>query len=359
MISFIVPVYYKNSNSYVVKRAFDLINYFKKLNIDLELVIADASKKSVLKSDIDNIKIIRVDLKEKLFSPAIARNKAVEYSTKPYIIFFDVDLSFHQFFIENLIKEIKEKLENRKENFLMLPCLYLTKKGTIFFEDSKNKLEAINVLRKSLLEGDNLYVDRLALNTSLIVLKKEYFYEVGKFDESFYGHGGEDFEFLHRLVSFNPHSIKNDDYYVNEVSQFPARYKGFRKYMAYYSFEYFFTDLLIVHRWHKRSLFNNFYMKKVKNHNMLVLKMKEHDNNPSLKGKIWFKENKQLEYDKYILFLLKKYNFNPNKYFGLFKYKNDIKLKRPLSNKVRKLIINPKKFFEDMKIIKFLKGIIE
>ena len=199
----------------------------------------------------------------------------------------------------------------------------------------------------------------MALNTSLIVLKKEYFYKIGKFDESFYGHGGEDFEFLHRLVSFNPHCIKNKDYYINEVSQFPAQYKGFRNYMAYYSLEYFFSDLLLIHRWHPRSLFNKFYMKKVKNHNLLVTRMEAYDNNPIIKSKIWQSQNKCEDLTVYILELQKQYNYDPEKYFGLFRYRDNVKLNKPISNKLRKLIINPKKFFEDMKLLKFIKGLIK
>lgn len=353
MVSFIVPVFYKSKNSYIVQRAKKIIDLFEKYK-EFELIIADASKWYLLDSAFPNIKILNVNYNKGEFSPAIVRNLAVEKATKKYLFFLDVDLSFSELFLDTLKSEINQQLVENQKKFLMLPCFYLSPKGTKIYEHSKDKIEIINEFRESLLLGENKFVERLAINTSAIVLKKEYFIKIGKFSEDFFGHGGEDFEFIHRLMSLSPHFVRNEEeYYCDKVEQFPASYKGFRKYMAYYSMEYIFTDLVLVHRWHERALMNFFYMKRIKNENLLIKKMKDYDN--KYKNSVWKATNKASNYQQFLEGLLRKYGYASGKYVGLCKYKDNVKIQRPLSAKIRKLITRPKQFFLDIKWINLRK----
>jgi len=357
MITFIVPIFYNNKKSYILDRAKEIINFFE-MHKDLELIIADASKLHLLNSTSSNVKVINIKYHKKEFSPAIVRNLAVEHATKKYLFFLDVDLAFSERFIASLKKEIEEQLVNNKKKFLMLPCFYLSAEGTKFYEESDNKVKVIEEFRESLLLGENKLVDRLAINTSAILLEKDYFIKIGKFSEDFFGHGGEDFEFIHRLISLSPHSLCNtQEYYYDEVEQFPLNYKGFRKYMAYYSLEYIFSDLVLLHKWHERTLFNLFYMKRIKNENLLIHKMKTYDN--KFKGLVWQANNKALDYHQFIEDLLEKYGYTSEKYIGLFRYNSNVKIKRPLSAKIRKLITRPRKFFLDIKWVKKLISVID
>lgn len=352
MITFIVPIFYSNKKSYILDRAKEIISFFEMHN-DLELIIADASKLHLLNSTSSNVKVINIKYHKKEFSPALVRNLAVARASKKYLFFLDVDLAFSENFLVALKDEIEEQFVKNKKKFLMLPCFYLSAEGTKFYEESYNKVKMIKEFRESLLLGENKLVERLAINTSAIVLEKEYFIKIGKFSEDFFGHGGEDFEFIHRLISLSPHSIRNEDeYYYDEVEQFPLNYKGFRKYMAYYSLEYIFSDLVLLHKWHKRALFNLFYMKRIKNENLLIHKMKAYDD--KFKGLIWNAKNKTLDYHQFIEDLLGKYGYSSKKYIGLYRYNSSVKIKRPLSAKIRKLITRPRKFFLDIKWIKRL-----
>lgn len=349
MLSFIVPIYYKKKN-YIYNRAEALIQKFKRYP-EIELIIVDTSPYSKL-SNIKNknIKILKHPLQEKIFSPAKARNMGVKLSSKEYILFFDVDLDFHEIFLDLLIKEIDQKLSINTKSFLMIPCLYLTKEGTLYYNERMDKLNTVRTMRESFLLGENKYVERTAINTSLVITRKAHFLEIGQFDENFSGHGGEDFELLHRLASFFPHSKRSnsDEYYTDIVAQFIIDYQGFRQYLAYYSLEYLFTDLLIIHRWHKRPLFNSFYWKRVKNEELLYKKMKNHDKNKKLQKMIWNSNNQLTEYTIYIKNILDLHNYYDDKYCGLYKFKNNVKMKRPLGAKVRKLITRPKQFFKDI-----------
>ena len=232
----------------------------------------------------------------------------------------------------------------------MLPCLYLSKEGTRLFEQTDNKANAISFLRESFLRGENRYVQHIAMGTSAIVVKKNLLEEIGFFDESFEGHGGEDFELLHRIASKCPHSIRNTDYYINEVKQFVGDYVGFRKYFAFYSMEYIWTDLLMVHKWHPRPLLNMFYMKKKQNHDFLVERMKYYDE--KYKEDIWVSNKPIPDLNDTLKAICKK---NGSECVGFFRYgEKNVRTYGGLDSKVRKLLLDPKKFFADMKLIKYI-----
>jgi len=343
MISFIVPVRYLKED-YVYKRALELISLFETFDKDVELVISDASKIKMLHTDSEKIKIVNLEYTSGIYSPAKARNACIEYCTKEFLFFLDVDLAFSEVFIISLFDIVKEKILSARAQFIMLPCLYLSELGTKQFDKSLNKKKTIDLFRDSYIYGNNIYVERLAINTSAIVLRRKYFIEIGMFSEDFSGHGGEDFELLHRLASYNPHSMKNHDYYYDKVEQFIVNYKGFRQYLSLYAFEYFFSDLLLVHRWHKRELFNRFYMKRVGNENLLIQKMKQHD----LNNYLWNSKKPFVNYQEYLEFLLLSHGYDVTQAIGFKRLKDNNIIKGPLDAKIRKLITRPKLFFIDM-----------
>lgn len=350
MISFIVPVYYQKKN-YIYTRAVELIKRFEQYQ-DLELIVVDVSSSSnLVVNNSSNIKIIKEPMKTKMFSPAKARNLGVRFASKKYILFFDVDLDFHESFISSLSDEINKKMLQNVNSFLMIPCLYLSREGTAYYETANSKQESIDIMRESFLLGENSYVERVAINTSLIVVRKTHFLDIAGFDESFAGHGGEDFELLHRLASFYPHSkrSKKDEYYKDVISQFICDYQGFRQYLAYYSLEYLFSNLLIVHKWHPRPLTNMFYFTRVKNEQLLLNKMIEHDENEKLNKLIWVSDKNSLPYSDFIKSILSLKDYDSEQYIGLCRFKKDVVIKRPVSAKIRKLLTRPKQFFQDMK----------
>lgn len=341
MVSFVVPVYYKSLKSYIVDRANYLINRFTNNSFGFELIIVDASRFSVLKSNNPNVKIIYSPSRTSIFSPALARNEAINFVTKEYIFFFDVDLDFDNGFETSLIEEIlhSEKLKNF--NFIMLPCLYLSAKGT----EQYNR-ENIEVLKLSFLEGSNELVSRLAIVTSALIMKKDYFIHIGMFCPNFLGHGGEDFELIHRLSAYNPHSRKPEDYYQDIVKQFLADYVGFRQYMAYYAVSYFFSDLVLVHKWHERPLTNLFYFRRVKNESLLLKAMKNFDAN----NDVWQSNNIAEPIDLFVTCLMERNNYSLFDYPGFFRFKEGITHKTSKGAKLRKLITRPRLFFRDSQI---------
>ncbi|WP_180381672.1 MULTISPECIES: glycosyltransferase [Campylobacter] len=345
MVSFIVPVFYKDQDSFIYKRAIELINKFS-YHSKIEVIIADSSKNPILQTVASNIKIIHTYVGDKVFSPSKARNQAVKIATKKYIFFYDVDMDYSGEFEDLLFSEIDNILETNKSKFIAIPFLYLTQKGTVIFESNKD----LALFKNSFLKGQNDLVESISPNSSAMVMNREYFMEIGEFENIFSGHGGEDFYLIHCLCAHNPHSVKNDDYYTDFKTPFIANAKGFRLYMAYYSLPNFFKNLILVHRWHPRPLSNNFYSQRLRNENLLQEKMKAYDK--KFTGLIWQSTTPMPDIEEFIETLMKNYGYDTERYPGFFHYANGVKpIKRPLANKIRKLIIRPREFFADIKFI--------
>lgn len=351
MLSIIVPVFYKSADSYIVIRAKEIIKKFANRD-DYELIISDSSKLQILNSNMSNVKIVNTFSNDKYFSPALARNKAVKYATKKYLFFYDVDLDYDAFFEQKLLVEIKNELVTNRKKFLMIPCLYLSQKGTEHFIQNNN----VGYMKESFLKGENGLVSRIALNTSALIMEKNYFLHIGSFSEDFKGHGGEDFELLHRLAALNPHSKRNIDYYSDRVEQFPANYIGFRRYLAYYALPHLFTELVLVHKWHERPLTNLFYFRRRPNELMMQAKMRKFDNYSTFKGQnLWNQKKLLVSIDEYVLNLMEKYGYYLNDFPGLFKFKNGVvQPKSTFGAKTRKFITRPKAFLLDSKLFNCL-----
>ncbi|MBZ7976115.1 glycosyltransferase [Campylobacter sp. RM12637] len=326
-LTIITAVSYNSKKHYVYKRALELIEYFK--NKKYQLIITDSSKNKYLISKYQNIKIIQLKY-QSIFSPAITRNEAIKSASNKYIMFYDVDMSVGYNFFDKLEEKIIKKLERKNNNFILLPFIYLTKEGTKVFEKNKN----IQEIKDDFLKGNNKLVKNISLNSSAMVIKKTYLEHIGLFDTDFIGHGGEDFELIHRLIANNPHSKKPNDYYINETSNIVANLKGFRRYMAYYTLPLLFEDLFLIHRWHNWPIFSKFYMLKNNNHEILINKMKSYD--LLNKNKLWNSNRTAIKYNKYIINLCKQYKIT--NYEGLFKEKNIILKKNNFKQYIRKIL---------------------
>ena len=346
MISFIVPVFYKNKNSFIYKRSLELIAKFQN-HPKIELIIADSSYSPKLQAQAKNIIIVHTKLHQKTFSLAQARNQAVQYATKKYLFFLDVDMDYSLEFEKLLFDEIQNKLETNQLNFFQIPFLYLTPKGTQLFE----KNHQLVTLKESFLKGKTCLVESISITNPSIVISKQYFQQIGGFDEDFYGHGCEDYILLHKLAAFNSHSKRNQDYYTDFKAHFLGDSKGFRKYFAYYSLPYFFKDLILLHRWHPRPFYNNFYSRRIPNETLLQSKMKQCDED--YKGKIWHSTKPLINLKEYITNLMLQHHYDPKEYPGFFSYAEGVKPpKKSINNKIRKLLTRPKDFFRDIKLFR-------
>ncbi|MFM4704716.1 galactosyltransferase-related protein [Aeromonas bivalvium] len=290
-----------------------------------------------------NVKTIGTDSGH-IFSPAKARNDAVLEASGKYLFFMDCDLLCSP----ALNAEVFCVLQSNKSKiaFEMYPCLYLTKEETERFDgDFQGCLE-------SFLRGENHRVEGIALASSCLLMNREWFLQLGGFDEQFVGHGGEDLELIDRLTRHYPIGPRPADYGLNIKAQHPGDYQGFRRYFSYYALPHLFAGRFLVHQWHPRPLTHPYHKRRAGNDQLLeqMLSRSEAERGP-LKGPVVpcnDLDGELPDFREWMIRLQEEAGYPVQEYPGLLRWQDGIKPKRPLWRKVRKLYLNPRAFFRDM-----------
>ena len=358
-LSIIIPIKVTNNNQYLLSRLKDLLYQFDKQNfINLEYVVVDSSDNKNSSAKIRDI--TSACIKSNYFhfnltnpySAAKARNYGANHSLGVYLLFYDVDLIVKDDFIEKVFSHIKDLKTKSYKAFEIYPCLYLSESKTKEIEGKNIKDTAFEEIKQRYLEGFNNEVLYLAVNTSTILVNKEHFFDIGAYDETYKGHGYEDFELIHRLYMAYPIIERGDDYILDYKTNFPTQYKGFRKYYAYYALKNFFQGVYTMHLWHPRPLSGKYYRHRSTNkqyflrqlHNSLKLPLSNQYLDKSLSRDLSLHINS----------LLSSYGYDRKKYCGLNNLNPDnvaIKNKNIFQRKLRKLLLHPIQFFIDMKFI--------
>ncbi|WP_220472499.1 MULTISPECIES: galactosyltransferase-related protein [Citrobacter] len=281
--------------------------------------------------------------KEEVFSPGKARNKIISNACGNNIFLVDVDLLCSSKLISHLFfKKNYNCIIEYPSAFEMYPCLYLTKEETERFDgDFQGCLE-------SFLRGENHRVEGIALASSCLLLNREWFLQLGGFDERFVGHGGEDLELIDRLCQHYPIGPRPADYGLNIKAQHPGDYQGFRRYFSYYALPHLFAGRFLVHQWHPRPLTHPYHKRRAGNDALLEQMLA----NPGpLKGPVipCNDLNGELpDFREWMIRLQEEAGYPVSEYPGLLRWKDGVTVKRPLWRKMRKLYLNPKAFFKDM-----------
>ncbi|MCO4152139.1 galactosyltransferase-related protein [Citrobacter freundii] len=279
---------------------------------------------------------------QKLYSPGQERNRLKNNGNAEYIFFSDADLICHP----NLKKHIATVQNNLYSQglsaFEMYPCLYLSEDETNNFNgDFQGCLD-------SFLSGENHRVIGIALASSCLLLNQEWFHKLGGFDENFIGHGGEDLELIDRLCQHYPIGMRPADYGLNIKAQHPGDYQGFRRYFSYYALPHLFAGRFLVHQWHPRPLLHAYHRHRTNNDALLEQMLA----NPGpLKGPVTPCNDLNGElpnFREWMIRLQEEAGYPISEYPGLLRWKDGVKVKRPLWRKLRKLYLNPKAFFKDM-----------
>ncbi|MFM5063651.1 galactosyltransferase-related protein [Aeromonas caviae] len=282
----------------------------------------------------------------KIFNQGLARNNSSNISSCNYLFFLDVDLVCSPHINSHLIEFTSDMVIRPTQAFEMFPCLYLTKEETARFDgDFQGCLE-------SFLRGENHRVEGIALASSCLLMNREWFLQLGGFDEQFVGHGGEDLELIDRLTRHYPIGPRPDDYALNAKAQHPGDYQGFRRYFSYYALPHLFAGRFLVHQWHPRPLTHPYHKRRAGNDQLLeqMLSRSEAERGP-LKGPVvpCNDLNGELpDFREWMIRLQEEAGYPVSEYPGLLRWQDGITLRRPLWRKVRKLYLNPRAFFRDM-----------
>ncbi|MFQ2692840.1 galactosyltransferase-related protein [Aeromonas caviae] len=340
-----MPFYHENNRGNIQKNIIRLKKSIESLLLNTHTNISIVSNVTEILSA-HEIVSHPLEYRDHCFSPGVARNEAIKSCRTESIFIFDADLLCQPKLVTHIESLTSKPKNHRPPSFEMYPCLYLTKEETERFDgDFQGCLE-------SFLRGENHRVEGIALASSCLLMNREWFLQLGGFDERFVGHGGEDLELIDRLTRHYPIGPRPDDYALNIKAQHPGDYQGFRRYFSYYALPHLFAGRFLVHQWHPRPLTHPYHRRRAGNDAMLeqMLSRSEAERGP-LKGPVvpCNDLNGELpDFREWMIHLQEEAGYPVSDYPGLLRWQDGITLKRPLWRKVRKLYLNPRAFFKDM-----------
>lgn len=339
-LDFIVPYFYSSHRGSKKDCEHRLISCLQNVGDKENVIVVSDEQNKYKNPNINTHYITKFGI-----TNASVRNIAANISKGHNIFFLDADLIINP----SLLMHLKIKggcTTVSPVAFEMYPCLYLTKEETERFDgDFQGCLE-------SFLRGENHRVEGIALASSCLLMNREWFLQLGGFDERFVGHGGEDLELIDRLTRHYPIGPRPDDYALNIKAQHPGDYQGFRRYFSYYALPHLFAGRFLVHQWHPRPLTHPYHRRRAGNDAMLEQMLALPDEqraplrgpvvpNPAFGGAL-------PDFREWMIGLQEAAGYPVADYPGLLRWQEGVTRHRPLWRKLRKLYLNPGAFFRDM-----------
>lgn len=259
-LSIVVPVTLARRKKNIISRVNYFIDIFKKSNFNLIIGTNSNKLKSIEKNIINhpNIKIIYTSEETKAdVNLSKLRNIAIQNTDTDYILFLDIDFHLD---INMLAEVFNDYLRNNKNNIQMYPCLYLSKKGTKLL-NYNNYTDYIN----HYFNYSRDLILHLAFPSSIILCDLKSVKAINGFDESFSGHGYEDFDFIFRLlnhkglIKISKYSLQDETYLA------PLLATGFRAEFSAIFIEILKSKFYFLHKYHLKDNKEIYYQARTKN----------------------------------------------------------------------------------------------
>jgi len=226
------------------------------------------------------VRVIRVDCEGAPFSIGVARDTGVVAASAPVVLFNDVDFFAPKPVYEAVAAEIKARnLGQFADQWFCVPTIFLNSDGTEEYlagmtaED--DVLHHKHFLHRAELDPSAVCVS-ISYGSSCIVANRHHYLSIGGHDESFWEHGAEDFELMHRLSALAPRAPRPPYYYVDFKDNEIANYRGFRAAFALYGVDAAQKDLFLVHLYHPRRPIKT-YTRHWQNFRLLRRRMRRFD----------------------------------------------------------------------------------
>ncbi|EAL7789741.1 glycosyltransferase, partial [Campylobacter jejuni] len=254
LLSVIIPFGLSKERPYIEERIVEKAKYFKSdENIEFIFVEGFSSQNHNLKQYIlKQNHIYLKDQEQKVFSQGKCRNLGASYANAKVILLLDLDcfVSFENF--AKILKLIQIKnIANNPNALVVLPVVYLTQKANEILKNYEIDFwDAL--IQEDLISGKKSFVKFFApSSTSSLIINKHKFLELGGNNESFIGHGYEDFDLFARVlkscIKFEemPFNLNYDSRNWNFYN-----FKGFRSWFSLLGYEACFYGIYMYHFWH-------------------------------------------------------------------------------------------------------------
>lgn len=371
MLTVVFPLRCSAASAYRVARLEANLSFFNDYE-DVECVVVDSGSGPRQAAHIvaacaphPRARLVVDPHPEEPFAPGIVRNLGAEHARGDYLFFYDVDLCAGPELVPALRRWIAA--EPDANDFLIVPCLYLTERATEHV--SHRGTVDLAPFLASFLAGANHLVAHLAVSTSTVLVERRHFLRIGGNRPEYRGHGCEDFDLLHRLSSYQPHGKRPPDYRVDHKVPFVGDYRGFRAYFALRALPPLFDGTYTAHLWHPRPLMRPYHRARQANEARLLSLMARHDDGtapcspltsaarpddeplPPLPAP-WSDEGDTSAppLERWLTRLMEEHGYTVDDHPGLFSWHADaVRPGGTARSKLRKLILHPHAFFADSK----------
>lgn len=242
----------------IAVRTSDFSDYAKRLQLrdaldlaNVDTILVDDGSPASVSTEVEafcrerGYNYIRLQTEEFPFSLSRARNAGIDTSSTEWICFEDIDLAYRSDFYQRLMREL-DLLEETPFNFLTVPAVYLSAAQSERVFANGMDAEYERALTAALLEDPrghdiNSSLQHYAPASSVVAVRRKTALYVGAFDENFAGWGGEDRDFVFRLLLVNDRIEKPSEFQVtktwnlNDTTQFDgwrALYRMHGDYLA-------------------------------------------------------------------------------------------------------------------------------
>lgn len=200
------------------------------------------------------VEVVRHPSPGRLFSIGHARDFGAQMAKQPVLLFNDIDFYGTADMYRAIHAEVlRRDLATNRFDYFCVPVLFLTEAGTRdWFERAAAGRALVEPLDLDGLDAAGEQVQFTAFGSSAIVVNRHHYLSLGGHDPRFTGHGAEDYDLLHRLVSLAPRGPRPNDYFTDYKDNGVRHYWGFRPWYALSGLEVFERSLHLVHLWHPR-----------------------------------------------------------------------------------------------------------
>ena len=213
-----------------------------------------------------NVKLFKMQSDNDSINMSELRNLAAKDISTKVSLLLDADLHPNKEIFDDCINSIT----TNKDNIIILPCLYLSKKGTNYL--NKKSIHSRNLLDK-FFNYNRMYFKQIAAPSSIVFFKSEDYWAVGGFDNKFENHGYEDFDFLLRLAIYHNLITYSEDFFDDITCRSPMLSHGFRKKLGHLCLPHLLDKKIIFHKFHKKFSEDDFYKKRKANYNYMKEKL--------------------------------------------------------------------------------------
>lgn len=158
--------------------------------------------------EIHGFSYLRINSQDVPFSLARARNFGIKNALSKWVYMDDADMVYHRCFFQSIIEQLSH-LGETPFSFISLPAVYLSRNISSSIVAQRGLRGFYRSILNSLLLEDpkgsknNSHIDSFAPASGIIALDKGLALSIGGYDENFSGWGGEDRDFIFRLLCEN------------------------------------------------------------------------------------------------------------------------------------------------------------